>query len=158
MKKCSLESIINKVLISQKDLLIQSRIQIDKSRLEGTVITDAKWMEFILGQIVNNSIKYRRGSDDRISFISDEDEKQVILCVEDCGVGIAKKDIKRVFDKTFTGENGRKISASTGIGLYICRQLCDKLGHSIWIESEQDSYTRVYIGFGKHAFYNEVMH
>ena len=158
MKKCSLESIINKVLISQKDLLIQSRIQIDKSRLEGTVITDAKWMEFILGQIVNNSIKYRRGSDDRISFISDEDEKQVILCVEDCGVGIAKRDIERVFDKTFTGENGRKISASTGMGLYICRQLCDKLGHSIWIESEQDSYTRVYIGFGKHAFYNEVMH
>lgn len=157
MKKCRLEAIVNKVLIAQKELLIGSKMQIRKKALDRTVITDAKWLEFILGQIVNNSEKYRKDSGGELVFDSYEEQEKIVLVVEDHGIGIASSDIDRIFEKSFTGKNGRKAAQSTGMGLYICKKLCRKLGHEIWAESEEGSYTRVYIAFGKNAYYDKVM-
>ena len=75
------------------------------------------------------------------------------LSVEDHGLGICSGDIQRVFEKSFTGENGRKVMASTGMGLYICRKMCEKLGHRIWLESEEGKFTRVTIEFGRDDYY-----
>lgn len=157
MKRCLLETVVNKVLISQKERLIRHRIKIVKRNLETEVITDIKWLEFMLGQIINNSVQYCKGSDDEISFCVTEEEQRIVLSVEDHGIGIAEADILRVFDRTFTGQNGHAKETSTGMGLYICKRLCEKMGHSIWIESVQNEYTCVYIAFGRNEFYDGVI-
>ena len=82
-----------------------------------------------------------------------EDEEKTYLSIYDNGIGISKSDIPRVFDKSFTGENGRRMAKSTGMGLYIAKKLCDKLGHKITIESKVQKYTRVTIIFSKSDFY-----
>lgn len=154
MNRCSIETAVNKVLIAQKELLIRYRIKIIKQDLDKTVVTDIKWLEFMIGQIVNNSVKYRKGCDDEICFRAIEENQRIVLSIEDRGIGIAQSDIGRVFDKTFTGQNGHRTETSTGMGLYICRCLCDKMGHSIWIQSVLNEYTRVCIAFGKNEFYD----
>jgi hypothetical protein len=157
MKRCNLEKEINKVIRDNKELLIGNKVHIEKSKLDYEIITDSKWLEFMTGQIVNNSIKYK--APDRelvISFsaeiIRDEQDDKVKLSISDNGIGISPSDLPRVFDKSFTGENGRNGNSSTGMGLYICKRLCDKLGHLISIESEPDAGTTVSIVFGKNRF------
>ena len=153
MKKFSLENCVNKAVIANKDMLIESKISVEKKELDKTIITDSKWLEFILGQIISNSVKYVRDESRKISFDAFEDENKTVLVITDNGIGIPQKDIVNVFEKSFTGENGRKVEKSTGMGLYICKKLCKKLGHKIWIESVENSYTKVYIAFGKENYY-----
>lgn len=153
MKKCSLEPIINAVLMEYKEVLIAGRFTIEKENTDTSVISDAKWIQFMIGQIVNNSVKYRRGDSGYLKFEVTEDQNCVCLSVEDHGIGVNSTDVKRVFDKSFTGENGRKVAASTGMGLYICRKMCDKLGHRIFMESVEGEFTRVIIEFGKNDYY-----
>ena len=137
----------------QKDLLIGNKIRIEKNDTALSVVTDSKWLTFMLGQIVNNSIKYRDAAKQPcISFAVEEMADKTVLKIRDNGIGIPEQDIDRVFDKTFTGENGRKGNASTGMGLYICKQLCNKLGHAITIASVYGEYTEVEIAFGKETF------
>jgi signal transduction histidine kinase len=157
MKKVNLEKEINKVIRDNKELLIGNKVHIEKSKLDYEIITDSKWLEFMTGQIVNNSIKYKNPERELvISFsaeiIRDEQDDKVKLSISDNGIGISPGDLPRVFDKSFTGENGRNGNSSTGMGLYICKRLCDKLGHLISIESEPDAGTTVSIVFGKNRF------
>lgn len=112
-------------------------------------------MEFIINQILNNSIKYSKDNP-IISFYTMEDDELVILVIEDNGIGIEPSDLDRVFDKSFTGINGRMGRKSTGMGLYLCRKLCKKLGHVISVESSVGEYTKVRISFGKNEFYSDV--
>lgn len=153
LKKVSLESVVNKVIVGNKDLLIGNKFQIEKENLDFTVYTDSKWLEFILGQIVNNSIKYKKDGRGYLKFFSREEREIIWLIMEDHGIGIEKSDIERVFEKSFTGNNGRKVQEATGMGLFICKKLCDKMGHRIWIESEKGEYTRTGIGFGRNRYY-----
>lgn len=153
LKKTVLESVVNKVVVNYKEMLIGMGIAIRKKDLGHTVVTDTKWMEFIIGQIVNNSIKYVKDFDREISFYAIEEPEKTTLVIEDHGIGVSENDLPRVFGKTFTGYNGRKVAGSTGIGLYICKKLCEKLGHRIWMESETGRYTKVFIEFGKDNFY-----
>ncbi len=155
MNKVNLETIINKIVMENKTLLIGNRIAIEKENVDTTVITDSKWLEFMISQVVSNALKYK--AEDRQSYIkfsASKNEKEIILTIEDNGIGISKKDIPYIFDKTFTGENGRVRSASTGMGLYICKKLCDKLGHKITVSSNQGEYTRIMISFGINSYYD----
>lgn len=112
----------------------------------------------MLNQIISNSIKYaKKTCDKEIKLYACETEKSVILNIRDNGVGIPKSDLPRVFEKSFTGENGREYSKATGMGLYIVKKLCDKLGHKISIESAKGEYTLVKIEFFKNDFYKEAM-
>lgn len=157
LNACKLEAVINKAVVEQKDLLIGNKIAIEKEDVGVSVITDSKWLEFILGQIINNSIKYvdnAKTDKHYIRFFTQESDREIVFVIEDNGIGISEKDIDRVFDRTFTGENGRKGNVSTGMGLYICKKLCDKLGHIIEAESQNGEYTRIMIRFGKNTFYS----
>lgn len=99
-------------------------------------------------------MKYIRKDVDNIIRISVEESiKQIDLIIYDNGIGIPEKDIRRVFEKTFTGENGRTTSKSTGMGLYIVKKLCEKLGHKITIKSKVNEYTKIIITFSKNDFY-----
>ncbi|MBR1599100.1 MAG: sensor histidine kinase [Lachnospiraceae bacterium] len=154
--KTALSEIVRDVALKYKDDLLESGIElvVDYNTSEEYVthvITDMKWITFILGQIMNNSIKYKRDNVDSYIHIwaenKMEDRMAVCLYIEDNGIGIPSEDIGRVFEKSFTGYNGRIRSKSTGMGLHITKELCRKLGHSINIESEQGEYTRVCITF-----------
>ena len=155
IKECDLKEIINKAIKKNKEIFILEKIEIKLENLNNKkILSDSKWLEFIINQIISNSLKYVDKEKSIITISAIENEKNIILKIQDNGIGIPKSDIKKVFDKSFTGENGRKIQTSTGMGLYIAKQLCEKLGHKIEIESEQNKYTSVFITFNKNEAYN----
>ena len=155
IKECDLKEIVTRVIKKNKEIFILEKIEIKLENLDNKkVLSDSKWLEFIINQIISNSLKYVDKEKSVITITTSETEKNTVLKIQDNGIGIPKSDIKKVFDKSFTGENGRKIQTSTGMGLYIAKQLCEKLGHKIEIESEQNKYTSVFITFSKDQFYN----
>lgn len=154
IKEKKLQEIIKNVALKNKDDLLENAVRLDVDVYNEKVLTDSKWLEFILNQIINNSIKYKRkNTESYIKIKANEDKDRLYLTICDNGIGIPKSDIKRVFDKSFTGENGRTMTKSTGMGLYIAKKLCDKLGHKITVESEINEYTKITIIFTKNNFY-----
>ena len=113
---------------------------------------DSKWLEFILNQIIVNSIKYRNSKNPRVIVSANEIKNGIELIIEDNGMGIPQNELGRVYEKGFTGNKGRIKSKSTGIGLYLCKKLCDKLGLLINIDSQEEVYTKVKIIFPKGSF------
>ena len=151
--KVNLSKVISNVALKNKDILLAKGIDFIVSDVDIEVLTDSKWLEFIINQIVDNSIKYSKEKNAYIKIVAKEESKVIGLIIYDNGKGISKSDLPRVFDKTFTGTNGRSKSAkSTGMGLYLCRELCNKLGHKIQIISEEGKYTKVTILFDKNTF------
>lgn len=153
ISETNLKEIVRNVSIRNKDDLLENEIALDVNLNDFKICTDKKWLEFILNQIINNSIKYKKDSNSIIKIDSYEKDNKIILEIFDNGIGIPKKDLKRVFEKSFTGLNGRNRAKSTGMGLYITKKLCDKLGHNLKIESIENEYTKVIIEFGKNDFY-----
>lgn len=151
--KSSLQEIVNNGVKKNKTALLSNKTSIELHDLEKEVYTDSKWVIFIINQIIQNSIKYSKNEDRKIEMYSVSNSDNVILHIKDNGIGISSKDIGRVFEKSFTGENGRTINKkSTGIGLYLCKKLCDKLGLGIEISSEKNIGTDVKIIFPKGSF------
>lgn len=150
---CSLKEIVHKVIQKNKDAFILQHISLEVF-VEDEVLTDCKWMEFILNQILSNSLKYKKKKFSKIRIVSDDYPDFIVLRIWDNGIGISSDDLPRVFEKSFTGENGRMISSSTGMGLYIVHNLIHKLGHSISISSSLNHFTEVKIIFYKNDFYN----
>lgn len=154
IKENDLSKVIKNVGLKNMDDLLENKIDYNVKNVNVKVLTDSKWLEFILEQIINNSIKYKRDIEDSFIKISSLDEKnRTTLIIEDNGIGIKESDLKQVFDKSFTGENGRNKSKSTGMGLFIAKNMCEKLGHKINIESKENEYTKVYITFAKDKYY-----
>ena len=123
-------------------LFIRKKLTLVYEPVNCQVLTDEKWLEFVLEQILSNAIKYtKRGS--VAVYMDDREEKTLVIA--DTGIGIAAEDVPRVFEKGFTGYNGRYDKRSTGIGLYLCRRVLNRLSHTIRIESEPGQGTRVYI-------------
>lgn len=149
IRKCSLKNIVNESIKKNKNNLIQEKISIDIYNLEQEVNTDSKWLVFILNQIIQNSIKYKKqNANAKIEIYSEKKKENVILYIEDNGIGIKKGEITRVFEKGFTGTNGRIVGKkSTGIGLYLCKKLCDKLGISIELNSVENEGTEIRLVF-----------
>ena len=147
IKKFNLERIIRCVIRKNASDFINKRIGIDIKEINFNVYSDEKWVEFILNQIINNAIKYSKESEGKVSINAVKNKNNIILSIKDNGVGINEKDIDRVFEKGFTGENGRIFGKSTGIGLYLCKKLCDKLGLGINIVSKQQEGTEIRIIF-----------
>lgn len=155
LKRCSLKQLVTATVKKHAAFLIESGVKVETDALDMPVIADSKWMEFIIGQIVINSVKYRKG-EPVISFSGMLGPDSVTLVMEDNGIGIPQKDLGRVFEKGFTGENGRMIARSTGLGLYLCKRLCDKMGLGISIVSIEGSGTAVSIVFPVSKMYGVV--
>ena len=127
------------------------------------VNTDSKWFTFIMGQLISNSIKYKKDQGEAFVRIAvnaveandkqDKNFKGIQIILEDNGIGIPEEDLNRVFEKSFTGFNGQSRTKSTGMGLYIVRELCRKLGHKVSIDSKQGEWTRVSIIITDDEFY-----
>ena len=155
IRKVVLKEIVNESIKKNKSSLIQEKISIDIHDLDIEVNTDNKWIVFILNQIIQNSIKYRKKENSVIEMYANQGKENVILYIKDNGIGIKQGEITRVFEKGFTGTNGRLSNKkSTGIGLYLCKKLCNKLGIGIELNSEKDIGTEVRIIFPKSSFMN----
>ena len=156
INKTKLKDIVNGAILKNKTILLNERVSLELSNLKDEdVYTDSKWALFIVNQIIQNAIKYSKKEDKKIDIFSKEKNDKVILYIKDNGIGIKKGEIARVFERGFTGENGRIIGQkSTGIGLYLCKKLCDKLGLGIELNSEKDEGTEVRIIFPKNSYTN----
>lgn len=152
IKLFSLKKIVHEVIQKQKDAFIDYKIHLELNNLEQEVKTDQKWLGFIVGQIIQNSIQYRSKKPE-IHIYTVYENDILKLIIEDNGIGIPSEDLPRVFDKTFTGQNGRGTNA-TGIGLFLSKRLMDQLGHKIEIESEIDIGTKVILSFYDNHYYD----
>lgn len=147
IKEFDISEAVMSIIRRNRRWLINKKVQVQIEDAKGLVITDKKWVEFIINQIVINSINYSKEKDQYVKVYAVEKEENLILTIEDNGVGICEKDISRVFNKGFTGENGRTFGKSTGIGLYLARKLCEKLGLGIELASKEGIGTTVNIIF-----------
>lgn len=152
IKEMSLENCINKVIIKNKQIFILNNIDVEIENVDKNVYCDSKWLEFILNQIVVNASKYRNLENPKVKIYTEDIKNGIQLIIEDNGLGIPQAELNRVFEKGFTGSRGRLNNKSTGIGLYLCKKLCGKLGLTIDIESKENLYTKVIIVFPKGSF------
>lgn len=142
LKQYDLDTIIKDAIHKYAKVFIRKKISLDYSGVDESVLTDEKWLTFVIEQIISNSLKYTK--EGTISIYMEEG-KDKVLVIEDTGIGIEEEDLPRICEKGFTGYNGRADKKSTGIGLYLCREILKKLSHEIRIESEVGQGTKVYI-------------
>ena len=152
IKEISLQSCVHSVITRNKQGFILNNIDLEINDIDKQVFSDSKWLEFILNQIIVNAIKYRQNKCPKIKIDAIDIKNGTRLIIEDNGIGIPSNEIDRVFEKGFTGNIGRINSKSTGMGLYLCNKLCDKLGLLIDIESKINNYTKVIITFPMGSF------
>lgn len=146
--EANLEAIVKEVIKKNKYQFIYNKINIDTKDLNYTVLTDKKWISHIVELIVDNSIKYSEEGG-KVEIFTKFTSKGIELHIKDYGMGIVPQDIDRVFDKGFTGQNGRKKTKSTGMGLYISKKILNKLSHKIDVISTANEFCDVYITFYK---------
>ncbi|MFC7688215.1 sensor histidine kinase [Ureibacillus sp. GCM10028918] len=148
IEQVCLKHIVNATINENKRLFITNRVfpetQIDEDLI---VASDSKWLKFILGQFITNAVKYTFEQNKRIIVAATKDNSAVKLTIRDEGIGIPKSDLTRVTKAFFTGENGRKTGESTGMGLYLASEICEKLGHQFEIESEVGVGTTITLTF-----------
>lgn len=143
-KEYNLDDIIKISLRKYSKIFITKKISLDYSDINKKVLTDKKWLQFVIEQILSNGLKYT--SKGKISIFL-EDTNSNVLIIQDTGIGISEEDLPRIWEKGFTGYNGRINKKSTGIGLYLCKRIINKLSHKITIESTIEKGTKVKIDF-----------
>lgn len=142
IKKVDIDGVIKEVVHKYARLFIRKKVKLQYNEIHTEVLTDEKWLAFVIEQLLSNAIKYAAGG---TVIISMNDEKELII--EDTGIGINAEDLPRVFEKGYTGYNGHVNKHSTGIGLYLCYKIMKKLSHGIRIESEVGKGTKVFLSF-----------
>ena len=153
IKEVTLADLVHPVLLEYKNYLLNYHIKVEVKNLDNLVVyTDIKWLNFIIGQILSNSLKYQNKKERIVRIKGIDDKNNIKLVIYDNGVGIKESDLSKVFEKGFTGSNRSKKNAS-GIGLYLVKKLCDKLGIDIKIESVYLKYTKVIITFPKGNYF-----
>lgn len=152
-KPQNLDYIVKQAIRKYAPLFIRKKISLNLSDLTVTVISDEKWLVFVIEQILSNALKYTPSGS--ISIYREVFPDKTLLVIKDTGIGIASEDLPRIFEKSFTGYNGRIDQKATGLGLYLCKQILNKLSHTIEIESTINVGTTVTIIFHKFTFHCE---
>lgn len=150
----NLNDIVKACIRTNKRIFISKRIGIHFDITDQKILTDEKWLSFIINQILSNSLKYTE-TGGKIDIFTTNEDNNIALHIKDNGIGISNQDISRIFNKGFTGSNGRTTgSKSTGMGLYLAKKMIDKLGHSIDVKSKPDQGTEMIISFLDLPYYN----
>jgi len=153
IRNIEIDKIINKSIKRNSVLLISKNVEINISNLHFTILSDEKWISYIIDQLLHNSYKYLNQNGLIEIGASLDDKNNVRLSIKDNGIGILPKDISRIFDKSFTGNSKFNVSKSTGMGLYITKKMLDKLGHKIEVTSEPNVSTEFLITFNRISDY-----
>lgn len=143
-RQYSLDGIVRQAVRKYSKSFIRKHLRMNYQELDCIVVTDEKWLLFVIEQILSNAVKYT-ASKGRVSVYMDR-KRPKTLVIEDTGIGISQEDLPRIFEKGFTGYNGRRDKKSTGLGLYLCKTITDKLNHKITITSVEGEGTRVALG------------
>lgn len=146
IRPVSLKRIFSETALKHRAALQARNIALRTEGLDCEVMTDGKWLGFILGQLTDNSMKYGAAE---ITVSAEQLPEKTVLHFRDNGIGIPADDLPKVFQKSFTGQNGHRHAKSTGMGLYIVKKLCEKLGHGISVRSAEGAYTEFCISFGR---------
>ncbi len=139
-RACDLDGILRQAVRKFAAQFIRRGLTLTYEPVGATVITDEKWLCFVVEQLLSNALKYTRTGGIRIGLKAPK-----TLCIRDTGIGIAPEDLPRIFEKGYTGYNGRTDKKASGLGLYLCRRVCENLGYRIWAESEPGRGTSVLI-------------
>lgn len=156
IKELNLKELCFEIIKKNSKLFIYNKIAVITDELDFTIYSDSKWLEFILNQILTNSVKYKNKPEAYIKLSAQKSGNNITLTIEDNGIGISETEIPRIFDKGFTGSNGRSNERSTGMGLYITKKLCDKLGLSITAASQYGERTTMTIVFPKSSMMEDI--
>lgn len=145
----NVQKVVNECIQSEYSNIVNKDIKLEIQNIDFDVNSDAKWLQFIVKQLIDNAVKYSR-SKGKIQIESQSDINGQTLIIRDFGIGIKKEDLRRIFEKGFTGFNGRKAYASTGVGLYLSQKLASKLGHIITLSSQIGKGTEASLHFPKY--------
>ena len=164
LSRCALDSIIREQIHKYAGIFISKKLSLTYEGISKNVLTDEKWLGFVIGQILSNALKYTRTGGIRISLKDVPGNSQntedisnmispspVTLIIEDTGIGIRKEDLPRIFEKGYTGVNGRENNRATGIGLYLSKKIMKRLGHRIYVTSEEGKGTKVFLEFSQNV-------
>jgi signal transduction histidine kinase len=137
-ERLNLRTLVTSIINQEKRLFVKNKVY-PKLELSPDfyIYTDSKWFRFLVLQLITNAVKYTAGHGHEVCIRAVEQSGKIVLTIEDDGVGIPKRDVPRVFNAFFTGENGRRYGESTGMGLYFVSQICLKLGHTIELDSTE---------------------
>ncbi|WP_250859224.1 sensor histidine kinase [Oceanirhabdus seepicola] len=146
IQEVNLEKVVREIIRKYSKYFIANKIKLSLENVNYYALSDKKWLLFIFDQIISNALKYTE-SDDSISIIGEKTDNTFKVIIKDTGCGIKKEDLDRIFEKGFTGSRGRNMMKSTGLGLYLAKELCNKLGHHIHVHSKYNEYTEFIIVF-----------
>ena len=155
VEEINLSNLVKNVVKNNMNSFITKKIELQMDNLNFNIFTDRKWAYYVIEQIINNACKYV-DTHGKVEIHGEETDESVILTIRDNGMGIPEKDIDRIFDRGFTGENGRKTTKSTGMGLYISKKVADQLNFGIEVSSQVSKYTEFRIIFFKLSDYLKV--
>lgn len=154
VREVELGPVVRAALRRYARYFIEAKMTVELQQLDQTIYSDGKWLEFMLGQVFANALQYRRTDQARLTVNAEEQLGGVSLTIRDNGIGISAADLPRVFDRAFTGENGRQRGEATGMGLYLVKNLCEKLGHGVSVASQPGEFTSVTFFFPKGRLIN----
>ena len=140
IRKIDLDAVIKPAIRKFARDFISKKLTMDFKPTEYKVLSDDKWLSFVIEQVLSNAVKYTKKGGIKVYM-----DEPGILCIEDTGIGISAEDLPRVFENGYTGFNGREDKRASGIGLYLCKRICDNLGHKIYAESEPGVGTKIRI-------------
>ncbi len=143
IRETDLDSILRPVFKQFAGEFISRKLKLDYTPVNKRVLTDEKWLSFVVEQLLSNALKYTPAGTVSVCL-----EEPAVLCIRDTGIGISPEDLPRVFERSYTGLTGRADKRASGLGLSLCKQVCDKLGHGLSIESEPDKGTTVRVDLG----------
>lgn len=144
--RCDLDAIVRQAVKRYAGEFIARKLQLIYEPLQTTVLSDEKWLSFVIEQVLSNALKYTPSGSIRIFL-----ESPKTLCLQDTGTGIAAEDLPRIFEKGYTGCHGRSDKRASGIGLYLCRRICRNLGHTITAQSAPDAGTTIRIDLSRES-------
>lgn len=150
IKEYSLDTIIKAAVKKFAGQFIRRKINLVYEPLDVNVLTDEKWLLFVIEQVLSNSLKYTPSGEISIYL-----ENPKTLCIKDTGIGIEPEDLPRIFEKGYTGYNGRTDKKASGIGLYLCKRICTNLGHTISAQSSAENGTVIKINLDKEKLFVE---
>lgn len=150
IRECDLDSLLRTVFKQFSGEFISRKLKLDYTPVDVRVLTDEKWLGFVIEQVLSNALKYT--SEGTISVYL---EAPQTLCVQDTGIGIAPEDLPRIFEQSYTGLIGRECRQASGIGLYLCKRVCNNLGHKIFVRSKLGEGTTVCIDLNNQKLFVE---
>lgn len=152
IRECRLDDILRPAIRKSAREFIGKKLSLNYKETDVCTVTDEKWLSFVIEQVISNAVKYTKTGGVSIFM-----ESECCLCIKDSGIGITPEDLPRIFENGYTGCNGRLDKKASGIGLYLCRKICERLGHTIAAESVLGEGTTIRIWFGEAANVTEVL-